>query len=130
VALALLVASLPRMYDDLSSRRTQTRERIVKQDALEQLLRADVPCMPFVVPNERLVGFIAYWRDLHRSEIVDRAEVVARTGTYVFGTEAALDDFVVAPRDGDRALPAPPPSAAAFRSSRGFALHDGCRGAR
>jgi len=91
--------------------------------ALVDALRPDVPCLPLVVPNNRLEPVTAVWLDVPLSDVRDGRDGIP-DGSYLWGTPAAMKDIVViAGRAGGAA---PEPSAPVVRRSGGWTLTARC----
>ena len=81
-------------------------------------------CTPVGVPNHRPIPLLALWLDVRPERVVSLQERAIARGAYARpATARVARDYVLDPRDRDKAIPPPPPGftlAAANRSWRVF----------
>ena len=121
--LALLVVGAVFQAPRFLDRRDEVVDRAGRLADAHDALRPDVPCLPLVVPNNRLEPVTAVWLDVPLSDVRDGRDGVP-DGSYLWGTPAAMKDIVViAGRAGGAA---PEPSAPVVRRSGGWTLTARC----
>jgi hypothetical protein len=121
--LALLVVGAVLQAPRFLDRRDEVVDRAGRLADAHDALRPDVPCLPFVVPNNRLEPVTAVWLDVPLSDVRDGRDGIPN-GSYLWGTPAAMQDIVViAGRAGGAA---PEPSAPVVRRSGGWTLTARC----
>ncbi len=121
--LALLVAGAAFQAPRFLDRRDEVVDRAARLADAHEALRPDVPCLPLVVPNNRLEPVVAVWLDVPLRDVRDGRDGIP-AGSYLWGTPAAMKDIVViAGRAGGAA---PEPSAPVVRRSGGWTLTARC----
>jgi hypothetical protein len=123
VSLALLVAGAVVQAPRFVDRRDDVVDRASRRADAHDALRPEVPCLPVVLPNNRLIPVVASWLDLPISQVRDGRDGVPR-GSYLWGTDAAMENLVVI--EGRAGGAAPAPSAPVVRRAGGWTLTARC----
>jgi hypothetical protein len=119
--LAGAAAHAPRLLD----RRAELIDRDSRRTAAHDVLEPGLPCLPLVVPNDRLQPVAAGWLDLPLEQVRDGQDGIP-PGTYLWGTDAAMHNLlVIEGRPGDVA---PAPQAPTIREHQGWTLSASCPG--
>jgi hypothetical protein len=119
----LLVAGAGFQAPRFLDRRDEVVDRDTRRDAAYAALEPDVPCLPVVVPNNRLQPVVASWLDVPLADTRDgRAGIPP--GSYLWGTTQAMENLVVI--EGREGGAAPAPDAPVVRRSDGWKLSAEC----
>jgi hypothetical protein len=112
VALLVFVPAQAQRIGDL-------RDALRIQDGIQDDLRAfvhrppgvlDDGCTPVGVPNHRPIPLLALWLDIEPERVVSLQERTIARGAYARpATAGVARDYVLDPRDRDKAIPPPPP---------------------
>ena len=121
--LALLVVGAAFQAPRFADRRAEVVDRATRRADAHAALDPGVPCRPVVLPNNRLIPMVASWLDVPISQVLDGRDGVP-PGSYLWGTEAAMENLVVI--EGRAGGAAPTPSAPVVRRSGGWKLTARC----
>jgi len=121
--LALLVVGAAFQAPRFADRRAEVVDRATRRADAHAALDPGVPCRPVVLPNNRLIPMVASWLDVPISQVLDGRDGVP-PGSYLWGTEAAMENLVVI--EGRAGGAAPTPSAPVVRRSGGWTLTARC----
>jgi hypothetical protein len=121
--LAVLVVGAAFQAPRFSDRRADVVDRADRRADAHAALDPGVPCRPVVLPNNRLIPIVASWLDVSISQVRDGREGVP-PGSYLWGTDAAMENLVVI--EGRAGGAAPSPSAPVVRRAGGWTLMAGC----
>jgi hypothetical protein len=121
--LALLVVGAAFQAPRFADRRDDVIDRDTRRAAAHDALRPEVPCLPVVLPNNRLIPVVASWLDVPISQVLDGRDGIP-PGSYLGGTRAAMQNLVVI--EGRAGGVAPVPSVPVVRRSGGWTLTARC----
>jgi hypothetical protein len=121
--LALLVVGAAFQAPRFADRRDDVVDRKARRADAHAALEPGVPCRPVVLPNNRLIPVVASWLDVPIAEVLDGRDGVP-PGSYLWGTDAAMENLVVI--EGRAGGAAPAPSAPVVRRSGGWTLTARC----
>ena len=129
VALLVFVPAQAQRIGDL-------RDALHIQDGIQDDLRALVrrppgtlkaACTPVGVPNHRPIPLLALWLDVRPERVVSLQEQAITRGAYARpATERVARDYVLDPRDRDRAIPPPPPGFTLAAANRSWRVYRAC----
>jgi hypothetical protein len=121
--LALLVVGAAFQAPRFADRRDDVVDRKTRRADAHAALEPGVPCRPVVLPNNRLIPVVASWLDVPISQVLDGRDGVP-AGSYLWGSDAAMENLVVV--EGRAGGAAPAPSAPVVRRSGGWTLTARC----
>ncbi len=132
VTLVLLLGFTPAQV----ARIGDLRDALERQDQIQDDLRAlvhDPPalvrggCAPVGVPNHRPIPLLALWLDVSPGRIVSLQERTIALGEYVRpATAGVARDYILDPRDRDRAIAPPPPGFTRAGGNRSWTVYQRC----
>jgi len=121
--LALLVVGAALEAPRFADRRADGVDRAERRADAHAALEPGVPCRPVVLPNNRLIPVVASWLDVPIAQVRDGRDGVP-PGSYLWGTDAAMENLVVI--EGRAGGAAPAPSAPVVRRAGGWTLSARC----
>lgn len=131
VAVLMIVATSVGQFERLLDVRRNVERGVERRNAARAIVSGQLPCLPLVTPNGRLVPFAVIWRDAPQSSIVSSPAKPGSFGTYVSGTPEALEGLVISRRrDADTSVPPVPLGATRVRERDGWLLYDYCAAGR
>ncbi len=112
------------------------RDALRIQDGIQDDLRAFVhrppgvlseACTPVGVPNHRPIPLLALWLDTEPQRVVSLQERTIARGAYARpATARVARDYVLDPRDRDKAIPPPPPGFRLVAGNRSWRVFQDC----
>ncbi len=132
VTLVLLLAFVPSQAARISDLRDALRIQDSIQDDLRALVRVppgalSPACTPVGVPNHRPVPLLALWLNVDPARVVSLQEHSITRGAYARPTTARVaHDYILDPRDLDKAIPPPPPGFNLVAGNRSWRVFKRC----
>ena len=124
IALVALVVTAPGQANRVRDARRDVVAYRASWSRLHDVLNAGVPCPPLTFPNHRPFPMAAFWTDIHPTKLADGGQGIPSSGSYLWGTPAAMSGTVRL--NTDRTPPPPEPNAPIARREEGWTLRARC----